>query len=175
MHWYLEFQRGACPIAELLLLPSPRDSRDASGADVVTRLEVSSLGLAPEVVISLERKRASARATVVTLGMPLRESVRPGRVLEDAALPSLGRDFWARTAAVQTKEVDPEIVEEVVRASREAPDCQTLDVLDGTVFVHLSAESGCERRATWISPGQVHVAQRHIVKTYQRISGRHFA
>ncbi len=171
IHWYIELQRGACSVADLLLMPSPRDLLDSGQVDAVTRLEVSLLGLAPEVVISLERKDASARATVVALSMPLRESVRPGRLLEDPALPALGREFWARTATTRTMKLDPELVDEVMRVSRVAPDCATPDLLDGTSFVHSAAENGVEHRATWFSPGPDHPAQLQIVKLYQRVSG----
>lgn len=131
-------------------------------------LRCALLGLAPEVVISLERKDASARATVVALSMPLRESVRPGRLLEDPALPALGREFWARTATTRTMKLDPELVDEVMPMLRVAPDCATPDL--GVVRA-LSGQNGVEHRATWFSPGPDHPAQLQIVKLYQRVSG----
>lgn len=164
---YSDLQRGACSLADLLLMPSARELLESGQVDSVTRLEVSFLGLAPEVVISLETKDASARATVVTV----RESVRPGRLLQDPALPALGRAFWARTATTRTMKLDSALADEVMRSSGLAPDCATRDLLDGTSFLHSAAEKGVEHRATWFSPGLDHPMQLHIVKLYQRVSG----
>lgn len=166
-HWYSQWQRGVCSLAALLCLPSVNELVESGHAEAVSRLEVSWLGLRPEVVITFERTGSSALATVITLSMPIRESARPGRLLEAPALPSLGRDFWVRTATTTTKAIDPEVVDEVMRASTVAPDCQTPNLLDGTTFRHWSADDGFTSDATWFSPSEKHRMQLHILRLYE--------